>query len=68
MKRRLKVQETGNFYKKKTRPYLHLQGKWLREAGFEGGYFVDVQVEPGKLVISVHQDRQQIIANNNLME
>jgi len=34
-------------------PFLRLQGRWLDRAGFAVGADVNVQVEPGRLVIEV---------------
>jgi hypothetical protein len=32
-------------------PYLRLGGRWLREAGFDLGQAVEIEVQPGELVI-----------------
>lgn len=34
-------------------PMLRLQGKWLRDLGFEAGVAINVECENGKLIISV---------------
>ena len=34
-------------------PFLRLQGRWLDRAGFAVGANVQVQVEPGRLVLEV---------------
>jgi len=35
------------------KPFLRLQGRWLDRAGFAVGSDVQVQVEPGRLVLEV---------------
>jgi len=40
--RTLKVQDTGDFYKKEVRPAIRLQGKWLLVAGLQPGKQVQV--------------------------
>jgi hypothetical protein len=51
-KRRLKVREVGDFYRRKTRPELILSGKWLEEMGIKRETYVEVSSpKPGTVVI-----------------
>lgn len=52
MQRILKIQETGDFWKKKTTPVIRLNGKWLLEAGFRPGTKVIVDVKEGRLILT----------------
>jgi hypothetical protein len=48
----LKVQDTGDFYKKEVRPAIRLQGKWLLAAGLQPGKQVQVtNPQPGVLIL-----------------
>lgn len=49
--RRLKVYETGDKWRGGLLPQIRLQGKWLQRAGFVPGSRLQVQVEPGRLII-----------------
>jgi len=55
--RSLKVCETGDGYdiqhagKRNSVPMIRLQGKWLRQAGFNAGQDVRVIVEHGRLTV-----------------
>ncbi len=50
--RRLKVEEVGDFYRKRTKPFLRLSGLWLKDAGIFPNSYVQVSnPEPGVLVI-----------------
>jgi len=50
--RMLKVQDTGDFYKKEVRPAIRLQGKWLLAAGLQPGKQVQISnPKPGVLII-----------------
>lgn len=35
--RNLKIEERGDFFRRKTFPMVRLKGQWLRAAGFESG-------------------------------
>jgi hypothetical protein len=38
-------------------PYLRLKGKWLEQAGFSIGNYVQVEIEQGRLIIAaLHPD------------
>ena len=51
-KRRLKVREVGDFYRRKTRPELILSGIWLEEMGIKRETYVEVSSpRPGTVVI-----------------
>jgi hypothetical protein len=53
----LKVSEVGNFYRKRTKPYLRLEGLWLLRAGIHPNSHVRIEnPQPGVLVIQV-QDK-----------
>ncbi len=50
----LKVAEIGDFYRKRTKPQIRLQGKWLAEAGIQPNGHVSVSnPSPGTLVIQI---------------
>jgi hypothetical protein len=52
--RKLKVSNTGDFYKREEIPHIKLQGKWLKDAGIEVYSSVSVtSPEPGILVLKV---------------
>jgi hypothetical protein len=42
--RTLKIEETGDFFRRKVAPKIRLSGQWLERAGFKPGH--RVQVEP----------------------
>lgn len=53
----LKVEEVGDFYRKRTKPYLRLMGVWLQRAGIQPNNHVRIDnPEPGILVISVQSN------------
>jgi hypothetical protein len=59
--RSLKIQEVGDFYRKKTKPTLILSGKWLKEAGFLPNTRVQVTSNKcGELVITLEKIEIQI--------
>jgi hypothetical protein len=37
-------------------PSLHLSGKWFRQAGFEIGQRVQVEVQDGRIILTPMQD------------
>lgn len=46
--RKLKIEETGDFWKKQLKPKIRLTGRWLERAGFKPGSHVWVRgVAPG---------------------
>ncbi len=54
--RRLKVEEVGDFYRHRTRPFLRLSGLWLKDAGIMPKAYVQItNPEPGVLVITLEQ-------------
>ena len=56
MKRRLKIEEMGDPWRRKTIAAIRLKGKWLREVGFSPGSHALVTVlSPGVLELRVAQ-------------
>ena len=51
MLRKLKVYEIGDVFHHKEQPQIRLQGKWLREAGFEPHDHILVKKEGARLII-----------------
>jgi hypothetical protein len=48
--RKLKIEETGDYWKKQLKPKIRLTGHWLERAGFKPGSHVWVRcVAPGVL-------------------
>lgn len=46
--RKIKIEERGDFYRKRTVPTVRLKGKWLQAAGLAPGQYVTVTVvSPG---------------------
>ena len=43
-KRTLKIEERGDFYRKRTVPTVRLKGKWLQAAGFPAGRHLELTV------------------------
>lgn len=55
LSRTLKIEEAGDFWRKKTHPKIRLKGQWLKHAGFKAGNHVSVNcVAPG--VIELKSD------------
>jgi hypothetical protein len=51
-KRILKVEEIGDFWRKKTFPRIRLQGKWLTKAGIHPNHHVEIESPyPGVLIL-----------------
>ena len=51
-KRILKVEEVGDFWRKKTMPRIRLKGKWLAQAGILPNRHVQVvSPQPGVLIL-----------------
>lgn len=44
MQKRLKIEERGDFYRKKTIPVARLKGQWLQAVGFEPGRYLTLTV------------------------
>lgn len=51
MKRKLKIERTGDFFRNKDVPKIRLQGKWLADAGIDAGYVIVENPKKGVLVI-----------------
>ena len=50
--RSLKIEATGDFYRKKVIPRIRLNGKWLEQAGFKPGHRAEICVEqPGIMTL-----------------
>ena len=58
MTRKLKVYEVGDVFNGKAQPQIRLQGKWLREAGFQPHDRIAVRQDGPCLVIE-HEEVQQ---------
>ena len=63
--RNLKIYEQHGYNYKET-PVIHLQGQWLKEIGFESGRYIQVVCEDGKLVITLDEEREQLIEAHKL--
>lgn len=44
MKRTLKIERTGDFFRRKIVPRIRLNGKWLEQAGFKPGHRVQLEI------------------------
>ena len=42
-------------------PEIRIEGKWLKDSGFEEGRYVSVEVELNKLIITLNEEK----ADNN---
>ena len=51
--RRLKMSRTGTASSKVDVPYLRLRGRWLKDAGFDIGRDVKIEVSAGRLMIEI---------------
>ncbi len=51
MIRKLKVYRMGDVFRGKAQPQIRLQGKWLREAGFQPHDRILVRKEGSRLII-----------------
>jgi hypothetical protein len=50
--RTLKIETTGDFFRRRVKPRIRLTGKWLERAGFKPGHRVEVRVsQPGTLTL-----------------
>lgn len=50
--RNLKIEATGDFWRKQVKPRIRLTGHWLDQAGFKAGSRVKVELaEPGVLTL-----------------
>ena len=58
MLRKLKVYQMGDVFNGKEQPQIRLQGKWLREAGFQPHDRIMVRKQGTRLVIE-HEEVQQ---------
>ena len=56
--RRLTVTPYGDFWRDRIKSRIRLEGKWLREAGFEPGYKVTVRVTPGEITLFVEKETE----------
>ncbi len=56
-KRILKVEEVGDFWRKRTVPRIRLKGKWLVKAGIPPNRYVEVEIPiPGVLVLHLMEN------------
>jgi hypothetical protein len=51
-----KVTVTYSFRESGCVPMIRLRGKWLQLAGFEEGTLVQVEVDTGRMILTVDQD------------
>lgn len=62
MKRKLKIETTGDFAKNKIAPKIRIQGKWLWNAGFQPGAHIEVTIKsPGQIILDalpIHELKQ----------
>ena len=58
--RSLKVVGQSGYQYRET-PCIMLKGKWLKELGFQIGDYVSVSCEDGKMVITLDQEKAEII-------
>lgn len=42
--RSLKIEETGDFFRRRITPKIRISGKWLERAGFKPGHRVQVEL------------------------
>lgn len=50
--RSLKIEDVGDFFRRKTHPKIRLEGKWLANLGFPaGGRVLVVPTAPGELTL-----------------
>jgi hypothetical protein len=49
----LKIEEIGDFWRKRTKPRIRLKGKWLAEAGMQPNRYVNVS-NPTHGVLVLH--------------
>jgi hypothetical protein len=51
-RRFLKIESTGDFFRRKITPRIRLNGKWLEQAGFKPGHRVEISFEqPGLMTV-----------------
>jgi cell division inhibitor SulA len=54
MKRKIKIEQSGDFFRRRTFPQIRLKGKWLEACGVPANQHVHVsQIAPGKLLLEV---------------
>jgi len=57
--RTLKIEATGDFWRRKIKPKIRLCGHWLEHAGFKPGHHVQVTVlKPGELTLQLVKEPQ----------
>ena len=65
--RTLKIEEDGDFFRRRTKPKIRLMGRWLEQAGFKPGTRVCVTcMAPGVIELRsdacmVHETRQDAL-------
>ena len=56
-KRILKVEEVGDFWRKRTVPRIRLKGKWLAKAGILPNHHVEIESpHPGVLILQLMEN------------
>lgn len=59
LSRSLKIERTGDFFRKKIIPRIRLNGKWLEAAGFKPGHRVEICIpESGTMVLRYVEQAQ----------
>ncbi len=54
----MKIEERGDYFRKRTVPTVRLKGKWLRAAGFPAGRYLTLTVvSPGVIELRVCEQR-----------
>lgn len=59
--RMLRIEATGDFFRKKITPRIRLNGKWLERAGFKPGNRVAITLEqPGTMTLRFVEQRERV--------
>lgn len=58
MSRSIKIEESGDFFGRKIKPQIRLQGKWLEAAGFRPGARVTVEFRASGQLVLTSEDIQ----------
>ena len=60
--RTLKIESTGDFFRRKVTPKIRLTGQWLERAGFRHEHRVSVQqIEPGVIMLRFQEQENAMI-------
>lgn len=60
--KRIKIQpkHRKRTYDKIIIPEIKMEGKWLKESGFEEGMYVNVEVQENKLIITLNHEKDDL--------